>query len=106
MAEDENFPSPLLKLSEEDSAGGQLLSVARGEGGGCQETSYNPPSRLGGENRHIKLKREMMWPSRDYRSTAWGGGGGLPKSISISKYGASEHPDANTRCLVAGLRAD
>lgn len=36
-------------------------------------------------------------------------GGGLPllpKSISISKYGPSEDPDADTYSLVGGSRAD
>lgn len=45
-AEDENFPSLLSELSEHESAGGQLFSLAKERGRrGCEgETSYNPPS--------------------------------------------------------------
>lgn len=34
-AEDENFPSPLSELSEQESAGGQLFSLALGGGRGA-----------------------------------------------------------------------
>lgn len=66
----ENFPSLLSELSEQESAGGRLFSLAKGGGGrkecvreGGQKTTYNPPSSLRGENQHIKQEREMMWPS-------------------------------------------
>lgn len=76
----ENFPSLLSELSEQESAGGQLFSLAKGGGGRTecvcvgergewgQKTTYNPPSSLRGENQHIKQEREMMWPC---------GGGGV-----------------------------
>lgn len=44
-AEYENFPPLLSEVSEQESAGGQLFSLAKlGERRGSQETSYNPPS--------------------------------------------------------------
>lgn len=86
-----------------------MFSLAKGGGGGeeggCQETSYNPPNSLRGENQHIKPGREMMWPSREYGSTVWGGGApGCHCCLNLSPLASTDHQRIQTHTLQRGAQ--
>ncbi|KAK7940596.1 hypothetical protein WMY93_003922 [Mugilogobius chulae] len=96
------FHFAFFDLSEErESAGGQLFSLAMGRGR-CRETTYNPPSGLQRDTRHIKEPRGMVWLRREDSGEERETGGVLccQHCLYLSPLTAMDHQsyDKQTQC--------